>query len=180
MYLSPPQLSVIWPPNFLPTHKNLFSFVSARSFPRAIQSRHMFDGMPGRHSRDIVKWNKCSYLFGIKEYWLFKRINLKDCHYYFFGLVDNSVWLETSGWRADLNQACLFLIFKNSEVSLFLNSFSEPQLCKYNKRHPILAFRTTGGYESGNEANSLPIARFLAPFRSSNLNGCSETQLRSV
>lgn len=75
--------------------------------------------MPGRHSGDIVKWNKRSYLFGIKEYWLFKRINLKDCHYYFFGLLDSSVWQETCGWRELISiQACLFLIFKNSEQSV--------------------------------------------------------------
>lgn len=123
MYLSPPQLSIIWPPNFLPTHKNLFSFVSARSFPRAIQSRHMFDGMPGRHSGDIVKWNKRSYLFGIKEYWLFKRITLKDCHYYFFGLVDNSVWHETGGWRDDFNSGLSFSHFLKTVNSQFISEF---------------------------------------------------------
>lgn len=130
------------------------------------------------------------FVWNIKEYWLFSRMNLNSSPKDFWLGGQCSV-LWTGGWWLtsvrfwqwgpiqSLHLAeCLFLIFKYVKIRPLLNSFSEPQLCKHEKQTYLLLPVVS---------KPLEVMAFLAglateddprlPFRSSGFSVCSPNQL---
>lgn len=165
--------------------QNLFSYFSSRKFPKAIRNRQMFDSKVGRYIGDIIKWNKCSYLFVLnkKEFQnKFERLLL-----WFFALWTVEYGVKLVDWSSILadNEAplnhftwfSLFLIFKNVKIRPFANFLSEPKLYKRNKQHSACGLQSSETMMFV-QIGSLPSTDPRLSIKSSGFHACGPSQWR--